>query len=154
MAEEITIEQGEVVAQEGALVGDENQPEPREASVDVNQGAVPAQVSPPRAAESETVPVLEVAVKLDEPVLDPSSPEAVQVPDAGRGSLDLPIHALAQPTPEEALASGDAPEVETPPVVTEPNPAAETPEPSPEPAPEPAPETPAEPEAPAQPSNE
>lgn len=112
MADELTPAQQEVTSQEGALVGDENQPEAREVEVTQNTEAVPAQVSPPRGPEAETVPVFEVAVALDEPVLDPSSPEAVQIPDAGRGDLTLPIHGLSAPSPEEALAGGSAPEAE------------------------------------------
>jgi hypothetical protein len=46
----------------------------------------------------------------DKVVLDPDSPEAVQIPDAGRGKVDLPIHQLASPSPEQQLASGDAEE--------------------------------------------
>lgn len=54
------------------------------------------------------VNVHEVAVNVDKVVLDPDSPEAVQIPDAGRGPTDLPIHQLAQPSPEQKFASGDA----------------------------------------------
>lgn len=104
----------EVVSQEGALVGDENQPEPREVQVSTYQDSVPAQVSPERQAPAASVPVHEVSVTLDEPVLDPSSPEAVQVPDAGRGFLDLPIHSLAQPTVEQRFADGTADEATEP----------------------------------------
>jgi hypothetical protein len=57
-----------------------------------------------------TVDVHEVAVRVDKVVLDPDSPEAVQIPDAGRGKVDLPIHQLASPSPEQQLASGDAEE--------------------------------------------
>lgn len=102
-----------VVSQEGAIVGDENiqafTPE-----VAVNDAAVPAQVSPPREAEPAEVPVYETSIAVDKVITDPSSPEAVQIPDAGRGSLDLPIHRLANGTPEQQLSgdSEEAPEAE------------------------------------------
>lgn len=113
MADEIKTPESEVVSQEGALVGDENQPEPREVEVYVNEDSVNAQVSPERQAAAAQVPVHEVAVSLDEPILDPSSPLAVQVPDAGRGSTDLPIHGLKGKTVEDVFAeSGDDPDAQ------------------------------------------
>jgi hypothetical protein len=90
-----------VTVAENALVGDDEQPEPREVEVEVNTDNVPAQVAAPETKPVTEVYVHETSVRMDEPVLDPSSPEAVQIPDAGRGSLDLPIHALSNPTPEE-----------------------------------------------------
>src|SRR5688572_18075124 len=114
MAEnEIQVTENEVVAQEEKLVGDENLPEAREPKVDVVDEAVDAQVAPPREADSDKVQVHEVAVSVDEVITDPSSPLAVQVPDAGRGSLDLPIHALANGTPEAVFAE-EASEAEDP----------------------------------------
>ena len=107
---DVELKENEVVAQEGKLVGDENQPEPREPQVSVVDEAVDAQVAPPREADADKVNVHEVSVTVDEFVLDPSAPEAVIVPDAGRGSLDLPIHALTNPSPEAALESGEATE--------------------------------------------
>jgi hypothetical protein len=109
------VKQQEVVAQDAKLVGDEEvQAEVREPTQEVNKESVPAQVSPEREAPSKEVPVHETAVKLDEVITDPSSPLAVQVPDAGRGSLDLPIHQLGEPTPEavfaEEAADADEPE--------------------------------------------
>src|SRR4051812_38136740 len=89
-----TLTHPEVVSQEGALVGDENLPEPREIETNTNASEVDAQVSPPRAPDASKVVVHETSVKLDEVITDPSSPLAVQIPDAGRGMLDLPIHAL------------------------------------------------------------
>jgi len=118
--EDIQPEAPEVVAQDGALIGDENQPEPREPQVVVNQGTETAQVAPERQAAADTVPVHEVSVTLDEVVLDPSAPEAVQVPDAGRGFLDLPIHELAKGTAEQRFADGTADEATEPGSLTPP----------------------------------
>ncbi len=89
----------DVVSQKGALIGDENQPEPREPEFNRVEKEVDAQVSPPREADSGKVSVDETSVQLDRVITDPSSPEAVQVPDAGRGSTDLPAHRLAQGVP-------------------------------------------------------
>ena len=114
MAEnELTPAENEVIAQENKLVGDENLPEPREPQVSVVKEEVDAQVAPPREADSDKVNVHEVAVATDEVITDPNSPLAVQVPDAGRGSLDLPIHQLAQPTAEQVFAE-EASEAEEP----------------------------------------
>lgn len=104
MADAQEIKEPQVVSQKGALVGDENQPEPREPEVRVVSEEVDAQVAPEREKPASTVPVHEVAVATDEVITDPSSPLAVQVPDAGRGSLDLPIHQLSNPTPEAVFA--------------------------------------------------
>lgn len=93
-----------VTVAENALVGDDAQPEPREVEVDVNTDSVPAQVAAPETKPVTESYVHETFVVMDEVVLDPSSPEAVQIPDAGRGSLDLPIHALSNPTPEQFFA--------------------------------------------------
>jgi hypothetical protein len=118
--ETLAPEAPQVISQEGALVGDENQPEPREVEVYVNKDAVGAQVAPEREAPAEQVPVHEVQVTLDEVILDPSSPEAVQVPDAGRGFLDLPIHNLAKGTPEQRFEDGTADEATDPGSLTPP----------------------------------
>jgi hypothetical protein len=104
MAEFETPKDNEVVAQKGKLVGDENLPEAREPEIDQNTEPVDAQVSPPREKESGKVNVHETAVQTDVVITDPSAPEAVQVPDAGRGSLELPIHRLAAGTPEAVFA--------------------------------------------------
>jgi hypothetical protein len=93
-----------VVSQKGALVGDDNVAPAREPDFSVNSEKVDAQVAPARERESKTVDAHEVVVKLDEVITDPSSPLAVQVPDAGRGSLDLPIHALAGERAEDVFA--------------------------------------------------
>jgi hypothetical protein len=94
----------QVVSQEASIVGDENLPEPREPQADVRKDEVDAQVAQPREPDAAKVSVHEVVVVTDEVITDPSSPLAVQVPDAGRGSLDLPIHALAGETVEAVFA--------------------------------------------------
>lgn len=48
-----------------------------------------------------SVDVHEVAVNVDKVILDPDSPEAVQIPDAGRGFVDLPLHDLSKGSPED-----------------------------------------------------
>lgn len=108
--ENITPDVPEVTAQEAKTVGDENLPEPREVPVEVNRDQVDAQVVQPREGDADKVNVHEVSIELDEVITDPSSPLAVQVPDAGRGSLELPTHRLAEGTVEEKFASGDADE--------------------------------------------
>lgn len=94
-----------VIAPANALIGDENAPEVREVEVHVVDESVPAQVTGPPSEVVDTVRVHETSVSLDEVITDPSSPLAVQVPDAGRGDLSLPIHALAGQTPEQVFAS-------------------------------------------------
>lgn len=92
------------VAQEAKLVGDDVQ-EVREVPVEVVAEQVDAQVSQPREDADDKVNVHETVVKLDEVITDPSDPRAVQIPDAGRGSLDLPAHRLAAQTPEAVFAA-------------------------------------------------
>lgn len=94
-----------------ALVGDEAV---REAGTrpeaEVVQEDQPAQKMPKErfsADADDSVPVHETYVQMDRVILDPSSPEAVQIPDAGIGFLDLPIHALADGTPEEKFEAGE-----------------------------------------------
>lgn len=94
-------------------------PEPRKVEPDVVDEKIDGQVSPaadyvPTVDLNEgKVSVSETQVKLDEQV-GPQDPNAVIVPPEGRGSHpDLGI--VGKPTPEELLASGDAPE----PVVAE-----------------------------------
>lgn len=97
-----------ITVQKGALVGDENLPAPAATSdrVTVISEDEPAQVSPAAPEGTPTTSrVHETHVQTDTVILDPSSPEAVQIPDAGIGSLDLPIHALSNPSPEEVFAS-------------------------------------------------
>jgi hypothetical protein len=98
-----TPDQTEVVAQEAKTVGDENI-EAREPTVEVTKEQVDAQVAQPREGDSDKVNVFETTVATDTVITDPSSPLAVQVPDAGRGSLELPSHALAGPTVEQVFA--------------------------------------------------
>lgn len=97
--------ENEVVAQKGAQVGDENTADVVEVTPEVTQEAVPAQVAPPRGPEATKVNVYETFVETDEVITDPSDPRAVQVPDAGRGSLDLPIHAAAAGHVEDRLSA-------------------------------------------------
>lgn len=99
-----TPEQQEVVAQKAKQVGDENLADVHEVEVDTNKESVAAQVAQPREKDAKNVPVHETSVKLDEVITDPSDPRAVQIPDAGRGSLDLPIHSLDAPRVEEVFA--------------------------------------------------
>lgn len=92
-----------------------NVPEAPEQGVNTVKEAVPAQVSPAtpdylKQYHPDTVDVHEVSVVLDRPILDPNDELAVQVPDEGKGSLDLPIHALSEGSPEDKFASGDATE--------------------------------------------
>jgi hypothetical protein len=92
--------------QEGALVGDEavNGAADQSGEVHDYRADEDAQVVAERSSDADTVQVREVRVATDKFILDPSSPEAVQIPDAGIGSLDLPIHDLAGPTPEDYFA--------------------------------------------------
>jgi hypothetical protein len=99
------------VAQEAKLVGDDAL-EVREVPVDVHTDEVAAQVAQPREADSAVVHVHETSVTLDEVITDPSDPRAVQIPDAGRGSLDLPIHGLSGKTPEQVFADSASDSVE------------------------------------------
>lgn len=114
---EIETQQAQVVAQKAKQVGDENVADVREPEVEVTKESVAAQVAPAREKDAAKVPVHETRVATDVVITDPSSPEAVQVPDAGRGSLDLPIHQLAEGTVESRFeseaAEADEPETET-----------------------------------------
>ena len=92
-----------ITAQEAKTVGDDEM-EARTADIGVTKEEVPAQVMQPREGDSDTVHVHEVYVVTDEIITDPASPLAVQIPDAGRGSLDLPIHRLNQGTVESIFA--------------------------------------------------
>lgn len=96
----------EVVAQEEKTVGDEAL-EVRKPDNSVLVEQVPAQVAPEREAPSAQVNVHETVVTTDTAITDPSSPLAVQVPDAGRGSLALPIHSLGGPLVEDVFAAAD-----------------------------------------------
>lgn len=96
--------QPEVAAPANALIGDANQPAPREVTVQVNQDSVDAQTTGAPAVVPTQVYVHETSVQMDEVITDPNSPLAVQIPDAGRGTLDLPIHQLAGERPEDFFA--------------------------------------------------
>jgi hypothetical protein len=98
-----SIEQPKVAVPANALVGDDAKLDPREADVDVNKDSVPAQTTGAPAVEVDTVYVHETSVQLDEVITDPHSPLAVQVPDEGRGFLNLPIHGLDAPRPEDVF---------------------------------------------------
>jgi hypothetical protein len=120
-----------VVSQEGALVGDEAvQEHVHKVEPEVVSEAVDAQVVATPQPAADKVNVHETSVQLDTVITDPSSPLAVQVPDAGRGSLDLPIHALDAPTVEEVFAEHAASieerdtDASVPGAASEPNPAA------------------------------
>lgn len=104
MAAKDTIERPIVTAQKAKTVGDENLPEPREVEVNVNKRSVDAQVMAEPEPAADKVFVHETSVALDEVITDPSSPLAVQVPDAGRGDLTLPIHSLDAPRPNDVFA--------------------------------------------------
>lgn len=92
-----------VTAQEAMTIGDDEM-EARQADIGVTKEEVPAQVMQPRQADADTVQVHEVFVITDEIITDPASPLAVQIPDAGRGTLDLPIHRLDRGTVEAVFA--------------------------------------------------
>lgn len=99
----IEVPEQPVNAPENALVGEDTETV-RDADVSVLAEEVPAQTTGPAPVVAETVAVHETAVAVDKVITDPHSPEAVQIPDAGRGSLDLPIHALGNPRPEDVFA--------------------------------------------------
>lgn len=94
----------EIATQPGTTVGDDNL-KPIEHDVQNVDLTVPAQTTGKPAVEVETVKVTETRVALDQVITDPHSPLAVQIPDAGRGPLDLPIHRLAKGTPEAQFAA-------------------------------------------------
>ena len=101
---DITPEIPQVVAQDAKVVGDADLAA-REPQATIVQQQVAAQVAQPREGAVDKVNVHEVYIAIDEVITDPSSPLAVQVPDAGRGSLSLPMHALNGPTPEQVFAA-------------------------------------------------
>lgn len=90
-----------------ATVGDDNLV-PREPEVYRVDETVKAQVTGPPAEAPKTVKVTETAIRLDEVITDSHSPLAVQIPDAGMGRLDLPIHRLAKGVRPEDVFSGKA----------------------------------------------
>lgn len=117
-----------VRAQKGALIGDEAVNEHvHKPEVEVNDEPVKAQVVAEPDPPVSEVYVHETSIALDRVITDPSDPLAVQVPDAGRGSLDLPIHGLDAPTPEDVFAEHAASIEERDgdlPTAADPNPAA------------------------------
>lgn len=99
----------DVAVPENALVGDDALPTRDSHEVQQVNESVPAQVMQDKVKVVDTVRVTETRVALDEVITDPSSPLAVQVPDAGRGFLDLPFHRLAEVgKPEEQFAEAAA----------------------------------------------
>jgi hypothetical protein len=58
----------------------------------------------PEATQQADYPLHEVVVVTDRTTTDPTAPEAVQIPDAGRSPLSLPIHDLATGSPEDKFA--------------------------------------------------
>jgi hypothetical protein len=100
-----TLEPTPVAAPANAQIGDEATASINPIQVEVVQEDVPAQVTGAPAVPVEVVRVHETHVTTDRVITDPNSPEAVQIPDAGRGALDLPIHALSNPSPEEVFAA-------------------------------------------------
>lgn len=94
--EKITPEVPEVTAQKSKTVGDENMPAPREVEVEVNKDKVDAMRVQAREPDAAYVPIHETSITVDTVITDPSSPLAVQIPDAGRGTMMLPITGLNQ----------------------------------------------------------
>lgn len=95
-----------VRVQEASLVGDEAIAEAD--SVDLTPSVVaeqvPAQVTGKQAPEVDTVDVHEVYVVTDEVITDTSDPRAVQIPDAGRGKIELPIGQITGQHVEDVFA--------------------------------------------------
>lgn len=104
----------QVTSQKGALVGDEAVAKAaQDVSVDVVDENQDAQVVAKPEPAPKQVPVHETVVHTDTVITDPSSPEAVQVPDAGRGSLELPAHQLANGSVEDRFKD-EAPKADSP----------------------------------------
>lgn len=104
MSDPIEVPTAPIVSQKAKTVGDENLT-PREPTFQVVSEKVSAQVASKPEADRPKVDVHETHVQLDEIITDPSSPLAVQIPDAGRGDSSLPIHLLSGPTPEQVFAA-------------------------------------------------
>jgi hypothetical protein len=94
-----------VSAQEAKTIGDS---EAYVIEPSINQSEVPAMVVQAREPDSDVVHVHEVMIATDQVITDPSSPLAVQIPDAGRGSLDLPMHQLGEGTVEAKFDAANA----------------------------------------------
>jgi hypothetical protein len=100
-----SIELPGIAVADNALIGDEAVQSAYEApEAHVVQEDVPAQTTGDSGSPVEVSKVHETTIILDKVVTDPHSPEAVQIPDAGRGTLDLPLHALAGKSPEQVFA--------------------------------------------------
>ena len=112
--EEVEVPAVPVVVQEGALVGDEEvyaEEHVHKVEPEVTQGETTQKYAP--ATEQQAVyPVHETNIALDTVITDPTSPEAVQIPDAGRGSNVLPLHSLTEPAPEAAFREAGSTEVD------------------------------------------
>jgi hypothetical protein len=102
---EVKLEQKltEVGGDTNMVVGDENAPDAGEYQVEVVQEDARAYNMRDEDRSVDTVPVNEVYVQTD--VVDLDGP--VVVPDAGRGSLDLPAHALLDGSVEDKFAAGE-----------------------------------------------
>lgn len=108
MADELDLKLTEVSGPKEALVGDEAvYKNPHVVEPEIVQEDVPAVNAPEEDRHVDTIPLNEVYVQMDTVVTDPSSPEAVQIPDAGRGTNDLPIHSLLEGTVEDKFAAGE-----------------------------------------------
>lgn len=107
MADDITPKlPDEVAGPEKALVGDEAvQKETFKVEPEVNSDETKQKYAR-EATQQEVYPVHETSIATDRVITDPTSPLAVQIPDAGRSPLGLPAHQLAQPSPEQAFADG------------------------------------------------
>lgn len=103
------VEYAPVAAPANALIGDEAvQGAAKDVEVNVDTAAVPAQVIGKPSAPVKESPVNETYVKVDHAVLDPNSPEAVQIPDAGRGTTNLPIQGVAKGEKAEDVFAREA----------------------------------------------
>ncbi len=106
-AEEIATTQPEVAGQMAMTIGDENMPAPRDVDVHIHSEPVAAMVMSEQRPAPAMVPVHEVYVTTDTVITDPSSPLAVQIPDAGRGTMDLPISGLNVGHVEDRFRAAD-----------------------------------------------
>lgn len=97
-----------VTAQESKTIGTVPTEDAHVIEPAINQTEVPAQVMQPRESDTDVVHVHEVMITTDYVITDPSSPLAVQIPDEGRGSLDLPMHRLGDGTVEEKFDKANA----------------------------------------------
>lgn len=101
--DEIKVPVPPVAAASNAKIGDENQDDPRKVEAEIVSEDQALPVVDRDIVPVETTPVHETYVQMD--VVDVEA--GVAIPDAGRGFLDLPIHALVNGTPEERIAAGE-----------------------------------------------